>query len=161
MCFHFLQSITFVMSRSYRRPSDYSRASSPRVDRSLSVTEASFQNLGLSETAGAQQLSVPSPYQTPDSRRRRPSTLRSELSPTYFPSQYDPSGYHRTASPTSFQDLQPSTAFRTSLLDPEDYQLFPGTADFGDRASPFSTPLPRSAMGLPKIPNLLWPLLTR
>ena len=149
------------MSRSYRRPSDYSRASSPRVDRSLSVTEASFQNLGLSETAGAQQLSVPSPYHNPDSRRRRPSNLRSELGPTYLPSQYDPSGYHRTASPASFQDLQPASPFRTSLLDPEDYQLFPGTADFGDRASPFSNTLPRSAMGYPKNPNLLRSLLTR
>ena len=147
MCFHFLQSITFVMSRSHRRPSDYSRASSPRVDRSLSVTEASFQNLGLTEPAGAQQLSVPSPFHTPDTRRRRPSNLRSELSPPYLPSQYDSRGYHRTASPTSFQDLQPSSTFGTSLLDPEDYQLFPGTADFSGRASPFTTTLNRSAMG--------------
>ena len=140
-------SITSVMSRSYRRPSDYSRGSSPRTDRSLSVTEASFQNLGLNETAGAQQLSIPSSYNNPDTRRRRPSNLRSELSSAYLPSEYGPSGYHRTASPASFDDLQPSSSFVTSLLEPEDYStLFPGQADFSGRASPFPTTLDRLAI---------------
>ena len=135
------------MSRSHRTPSTYSRGSSPRVDRSLAVTEASFQNLGLNETAGAQQLSVPSPYHSSDRSRRRPSNVHGEPSPSYIPSEYDPTDYHRTASPASFEDLQQPSTYGTSLLDPADYQLFPGTADFSGRVSPFSTNLSRSAMG--------------
>ena len=136
------------MSRSHRSPSNYSRGSSPRVDRTLAVTEASFQNLGLSETAGAQQLAVPSPHQSSDRSRRRPSNVRGDLSPSYLPAEYDPTDYHRTASPASFvEDLHQSSPFGTSLLDPADYQLFPGTADYSGRASPFATNINRSAMG--------------
>lgn len=132
--------------RSHRRPSDYSRGSSPRIDRTLSVTEASFQNLGLSETAGAPQLSVPSPYTS--SSRRRPSALRSELSSDYLTTEYDPSGY-RTTSPASFSNLpQPPSTFEPSLLDPGYDQLFAETTTYSSRASPFATSsLGRTAMG--------------
>jgi len=123
------------MSRSHRRPSEYSRGSSPRLDRTLSVTEASFQNLGLNETAGAHHLSVPSAYDTPSQRHRRPSNLRSELSSNYLPPEYDTGSYYRTASPASF-DLQPS--YGTSILD-EVYQLSPEPSAISARASPFST----------------------
>ncbi len=134
------------MSRSHRRPSEYSRGSSPRIDRTLSVTEASFQNLGLSETAGAPQLSITSPYQL--SSRRRPSALRSELSSDYLTTEYDPSGYHRTASPASYSNLQQgSSTFDSSLLDPDYDQLFAETTNYGSRASPFATSsLGRTAM---------------
>lgn len=135
------------MSRSHRRPSDYSRGSSPCIDRTLSVTEANFQNLGLNETAGAPHLSTSSPYQS--SSRRRPSTLRSELSSDHLTTEYDPSGYHRTTTPTSFSNLQqPSSTFESSLLDPDYDQLFAETTSYGSRASPFATSsLGRTAMG--------------
>ena len=136
------------MSRSHRRPSDYSRGSSPRIDRTLSVTEASFQNLGLSETVGTPLLSISSPYQQP-SGRRRPPAFRGELSSDYLASEYDPSAYQRTASPSSFSNLQPSTSFGSTLLDPDYDQLFAETTSYPGRASPFSTtPLSRPAMGL-------------
>jgi hypothetical protein len=131
------------MSRSHRSPPGYSRGSSPRVDRSLAVTEASFQNLGLSETAGAQQLAVPSSYQSSDRSRRRPSNIRGDLSPSYLQPEYDPD-YHRTASPVPFaEDLHQPSTFGTPLLDPADYQLFPGTADYSGRESPFATNISR------------------
>ncbi len=142
-----ITSIQVIMSRSHGRPSDYSRGSSPRIDRTLSVTEASFQSLGLSETAGTPQLSIPSPYHS--SSRRRPSALRSELSSDYLTTEYDPSGYHRTTSPASFSNLQqPSSTFESSLLDPDYDQLFAETANYSSRTSPFATSsLGRTAMG--------------
>lgn len=145
--FHNIISPSPIMSRPHRRPSDYSRGSSPRIDRSLSVTEASFQNLGLSETAGTPHLSISSPYHQ-SSNRRRPSALRSELSSDYLTTAYDPSGYHRTTSPTSFSNLQSNSTFESSLLDPEYDSLFAETATYSGRASPFSTSsLGRPAMG--------------
>ena len=137
------------MSRSHRRPSDYSRGSSPRIERSLTVTEASFQNLGLSETAGTPQLSIPSPYQQ-SSGRRRPSALSSELSSDYITPGYDPSAYQRTTSPTSFSHLQqPSSSFGTPLLDPDYNEIFGDASSYSGRVSPFetSTTLSRTAMG--------------
>lgn len=135
------------MSRSHRRPSEYSRGSSPRIDRTLSVTEASFQNLGLSETAGAPQLSISSPYQ-PSNRRQR-SAPRSEYSSDYLTSEYDPSGYHRTTSPSSFSNLQqPPSTYEPSLLDPDYDQLFVESANYPSRATPYATSsLDRTAMG--------------
>ncbi|KAF6228150.1 hypothetical protein HO133_007880 [Letharia lupina] len=136
------------MSRSHRRPSDYSRGSSPRIDRNLAVTEASFQNLGLNETAGAQYQSGPSSYLLPDQRSRRPSYPRSELSSGYLQPDYVSSSYTRAASPASFSALENSTSFGTTLLDPSDYQLFSDTGTFSTRASPFSTSvLGRTDMG--------------
>lgn len=134
------------MSRSHRRPSEYSHGSSPRINRTLSVTEASFQNLGLSETAGAPQLSISSPYQSANRRQR--SALRSEYTSDYLPSEYQ-SGYQRTTSPASFSNLQqPPSTYEPSLLDPDYDQLFVGTADYPNRASPFvASPLDRTAMG--------------
>ena len=146
----FITSIIFKkkMSRSHRRPSDYSRGSSPRLDRTLSVTEASFQNLGLNETAGAQYQSAPSSYLLPDQRSRRPSYPRSGLSSGYLQPDYVASSYNRAASPASFSALENSTSFGTNLLDPSDYQLFPETGTFSTRASPFSTSaLGRTDMG--------------
>ena len=133
------------MSRSYRRPSDYSRGNSPRIDRNLSVTEASFQNLGLSETAGAAHLSVPSSYQS--SSRRRPSALRSEVSSDYLTTDYDPSTYRGT-SPVFYANPQPTSAYGSSILESDYDQLFADTTAYNDRASPFSTSsLSRSTMG--------------
>lgn len=133
------------MSRSQRRPSDYSRGSSPRVNRTLSVTEANFQNLALSETAGAPQLSLTSSYQP--SSRRRPSALRSEVSSDYLTTDYDPSSY-RSTSPASYSNLQPSSAYGSSLLETDYDQLFADTASYSGRASPFSTSsVSRTAMG--------------
>ncbi|CAD6573761.1 MAG: hypothetical protein ASARMPREDX12_006231 [Alectoria sarmentosa] len=138
------------MSRSHRRPSDYSRGSSPRIDRTLSVTEASFQNLGLNETAGAQYQSGPSSYLLPDQRSRRPSYPRSGLNSGYLQPDYVSSSYTRAASPASFSALENSTSFGTTLLDPSDYQLFSGTGTFSSRISPFSTgALGRTDMGYP------------
>ena len=136
---HFIISIASKMSRSHRRPSDYSRGSSPHIDRNLSVTEASFQNLGLNETAGAQYQSAPSSYLLPDQQSRRPSYPRSGLSSGYLQPDYVSSSYTRAASPSSFSALENSTSFGTSLLDPSDYQLFSDPATFSSRASPFST----------------------
>lgn len=145
---HFITSITSKMSRSHRRPSDYSRGSSPRIDRTLSVTEASFQNLGLNETAGAQYQSVPTSYLLPDQRSRRPSYPRSGLSSGYLQPDYASSSYTRAASPASFSALDNSTSFGSNLLDPSDYQLFSDTGTFSSRASPFSTSaLGRTDMG--------------
>lgn len=145
---HFITSITFKMSRSHRRPSDYSRGSSPQIDRTLSVTEASFQNLGLNETAGASYQSGPSSYLLPDQRSRRPSYPRSGLSSGYLQPDYVSSSYTRAASPASFSALENSTSFGTTLLDPLDYQLFSETGSYSTRASPFSTSaLGRTDMG--------------
>lgn len=136
------------MSRSHRRPTDYSRGSSPRIDRNLSVTEASFQNLGLNETAGAQYQSGPSSYLLPDQRSRRPSYPRSGLNSGYLQPDYVSSSYTRAASPASFSALENSTSFGTTLLDPSDYQLFSDTGTFSSRISPFSTSaLGRTDMG--------------
>lgn len=141
------------MSRTTRRPSEYSRGSSPQIERTLSVTEASFQNLGLNETAGAHHLSVPSAYNAPSQRHHRPSGLRSEFNSTYLPSEYDTSSYYRTASPTSF-DLQHSSTYDTSILD-EDYQLFPEASHISARASPFATStVSRTAMGYSHVPRI-------
>ena len=125
------------MSRPHRRPSEYSRNSSPRLDRTLSVTEANFQNLGLSETAGNPLLPISSSYQQL-SGRRRPPAFRGELSSDYLAPEYDPSAYQRTASPSSFSNLPPSASFGTPLIDPEYDQLFAETSYTG-RASPFAT----------------------
>lgn len=145
---HFITSIKSKMSRSHHRPSDYSRGSSPRIDRNLSVTEASFQNLGLNETAGAQYQAGPSSYLLPDQRSRRPSYPRSGLSSGYLQPDYVSSSYTRAASPASFSALENSTSFGTTLLDPSDYQLFSETGTFSSRASPFSTSaLGRTDMG--------------
>ena len=145
---HFITSITLKMSRSHRRPSDYSRGSSPHIDRNLSVTEASFQNLGLNETAGAQYQSAPSSYLLPDQRSRRPSYPRSGLSSGYLQPDYASSSYTRAASPASFSALENSTSFGSNLLDPSDYQLFSDTGTFSSRASSFSTSaLGRTDMG--------------
>ena len=145
---HFIASTTLKMSRSHRRPSDYSRGSSPHIDRNLSVTEASFQNLGLNETAGAQYQSAPSSYLLPDQRSRRPSYPRSGLSSGYLQPDYASSSYTRAASPASFSALENSTSFGSNLLDPSDYQLFSDTGTFSSRASPFSTSaLGRTDMG--------------
>ena len=125
------------MSRSsIRRPSDYSRGNSPRIDRNLSVTEASFQNLGLSETAGAPHLLVPSTYQS--SSRRRPSALRSQVSSDYLTTDYAPSTY-RATSPAFYANPQPTSTYGSSLLEPDYDQLFPDTTAYSDRGSPFST----------------------
>ena len=148
MSFLFISSVASIMSRSHRRPSDYSRGSSPRIDRTLSVTEASFQNLGLNETAGAQHLSVPSSYQSTSNRQRRQSYGHSEVSSSYFQPEYDPTSYTRSASPTSYANFQRSTTFGTALLDPQDYQIFPDTSTFSGRASPFAaSALSRTDMG--------------
>ena len=133
------------MSRSHRRPSDYSRGTSPRINRTLSVTEANFQNLGLNETAGAPTISVTPSYQA--STRRRPSALRSEVGSDYLTTDYDPSSY-RSTSPASYSSLQPSSTYGSSLLETDYNQLFADTASYSDRASPFSTSsLGRTAMG--------------
>lgn len=125
------------MSHPHRRPSDYSRGSSPRVERTLSVTEASFQSLGLHETAGAQHLSVPSSYGPPSSRHRRPSYPRGQLDPNFVQPQYE--SYPRNASPASFSSLQPASAFEPPALDHSDFASFPETASFSGRTTPFST----------------------
>ena len=136
------------MSRSHRRPADYSRGSSPHLDRNLSVTEASFQNLGLNETAGAQYPSGPSSYLLPAQPSRRPSYPRSGLNTGYLQPDYASSSYTRTASPASFSALDNSTSFGTNLLDPSDYQFFPDTGSFSSRPTPFSTSaLDRTDMG--------------
>jgi len=135
---------TVIMSRSHRRPPDYSRGNSPRINRTLSVTEASFQNLGLSETVPAPQLSVTSPYQS--SSRRRPSALRSEVDSGYLTTEYDPTSY-RTTSPASYSNLQPNPAYESSLLDTDYDQLFADSSTYSGRASPFPTSsLSRTAM---------------
>ena len=127
------------MSRSHQRPSDYSRVSSPRLDRTLSVTEASFSNLGLSETTGNPLLSISSsPYQQL-SGRRRPPTIRGELSSDYLAPEYDPSAYQRTASPSSFSNLPPSAPFNTAPVDLDYDQLWAEATSYTGRASPFAT----------------------
>lgn len=155
---HFIQSSAIIMSRSHRRPSEYSRGSSPRIDRTLSVTEASFQNLGLNETAGAHHLSIPSAYETPSQRHRRPSGLRSELSSNYLPSEYDTTSFYRTASPVPF-DLQPPSTYDTSILD-EEYPLFPEVSTISTRGSPFSSTISRTAMGYSHVCDVPRPRLT-
>ena len=136
-----------MSSRSQRRPSDYSRGSSPRVNRALSVTEAGFQNLGLSETVAAPQLSITSPYQSSSTSRRRPSTLRSEVSSEYLSAEYDPTSY-RSTSPASYSSLQPSSTYGSSLLETDYDQLFADAGSFSGRVSPFSnTPPVRTTMG--------------
>ena len=133
------------MSRSHRRPSDYSRGSSPRVDRTLSVTEAHFQNLGLSETVTAPQLSIQTSY--PPTVRRRPSTLRGEVSSDYLTPPYDPSSY-RTTSPLAYSTIQPSSTYGSSFAEPDYDQLFADTASYSGRVSPFPAgSLGRTAMG--------------
>ncbi|KAL6714513.1 hypothetical protein ACLMJK_007938 [Lecanora helva] len=134
------------MSRSYRRPSDYSLGNSPRIDRNLAVTEATFQNLGLSETAGTPHLTVPSTYQT--SNRRRPSTVRPEVSSSdYLSPNYDPTTY-RATSPAYYSNPNPSSTFGSSVISSDYDQLFADPTTYPDRASPFSTSsLNRNTMG--------------
>lgn len=122
-----------------RQASSHSRRSSPFGDRSLSVTEATFQDLHLNETAGGQHLSIPPSYQVADPRHRRPSYPRSELSASYLQSGFDPSNYSRNSSSESFINplrTSPAPAFGISDPDPLSFQIDPETASFHAQPNP-------------------------
>lgn len=122
-----------------RQASSHSRGSSPFGDRSLSVTEATFQDLHLNETAGGQHLSIPPTYQVADPRYRRPSYTRSELSASYLQSGFDPSNYSRNSSSESFINplrASPAPAFGISDSDPLNFQIDPETANFHVQTNP-------------------------
>ena len=70
------------MSRSYSHSHDsgHSRGSRRRGSTNLAVTEASFQELQLNETAGTQH---PASYTASGSAYPRPSSRRSELTASY------------------------------------------------------------------------------
>lgn len=129
-CHH---SHSFKMSRP-RQASSHSRGSSPFGDRSLSVTEATFQDLHLNETAGGQHLSIPPSY-----RVERPSYPRSELSASYLQSGFDPSNYSRNSSSESFINplrASPAPTFGISDSDPLNFQIDPETANFHVQPNP-------------------------
>jgi len=111
------------MSR-HQRPSDYSRGRSSRTGRTLSVTEASFQDLRLNETAGSPYLSVPPSYGPSDQRHRRPSYPRDD---PYLEPEQD--------SSPSFPDLQPS--FATSTY-PQAYSFPSEIVSATSRVDPFA-----------------------
>lgn len=122
-----------------RQASSHSRGSSPFGDRSLSVTEATFQDLHLSETAGGQHLSIPPSYQVSDPRYRRPSYPRSELSASYLQSGFDPSNYSRNSSSESFISplrASPAPAFGIPDSDPLSFRIDPETSNFHVQTNP-------------------------
>lgn len=122
-----------------RQASSHSRGSSPFGDRSLSLTEATFQDLHLDETAGGQHLSIPPSYQVADPRYRRPSYPRSELSASYLQSGFDPSNYSRNSSSESFINplrASPAPALGISDSDPLTFQIDPETANFHVQTNP-------------------------
>lgn len=133
------------MSRAHGRPSDYPSGTTPRADRSLSVTEASFQNIRLNENAGAHQSNTGSSYPYSQSRRRT-SHHWGDLSSSYLQPHYDPSSsaYTRRHSPAPYSGLDSSSLYSTSFSDPQDYPYLSESSVTG-RASPYSTEL-RSEM---------------
>lgn len=120
------------MSRS-RLPPSHSRRSSTRGDHNLSVTQATFQDLSLHETAGTQHLALPLAYQNSDPRYRRPSYPQSELGTSYLQSGYDPSSYSRASSSERFinpQRTSPVPTFGISDPDPLSFSIDPDAANF-------------------------------
>ena len=107
------------MSRS--RLSSHSRRNSARGDRNVPVTQPTIPDLGLSETAGSQHLSLPSSYHTSDSPYLRPSYPQTELTASYLESGYDPSSYSRASSLEGFihpRCASPDPTFGISDPDP-------------------------------------------
>ena len=109
------------MSRSYRHPSDYSRGSSPNINRDLAVTEDSFSNLALSQTAGPEPYPS-SPYYSLDQHRRRPSS-RGAYSSSYLLPDSVPS--------SSYTPPDQSTAFEPTFAAPDEYLLPPSRTNMG------------------------------
>lgn len=115
------------------RSPGHSRRSSTRGDHNLSVTQATFQELNLHETAGSHHLSLPAAYQNPDSRYRRPSYPHSELGTSYLQSGYDPSSYSRASSSGRFinpQGTSPVPTFGIPDPDPLNFSIDPDTTTF-------------------------------
>ena len=115
------RSPTFsAMSHSYSQASHHSRGARPRAGSGMSVTEASFQNLGLHETAGTHR-SISS-YRPQDQRSPRSSYCRGDL-----PSNYPPTGYETStlapasASETYIDPQRLSSNYIPSATDPSDY----------------------------------------
>lgn len=124
--------IHLTMSRP-RHASSHSRGHSFLGDRSLSLTEATFQDLRLSETTGSQHLSLPSACQPLDPPYRQLLYPRSELSASYLQPAYEPSNYSRKSSSESFINLlrtSPAPASGTSDPDPAAFPLDPESSNF-------------------------------
>lgn len=125
------------MSHSPRYPSDYSCGSSPGVDRSLSVTEASFHGLHLKKTASAQHLLVPYSHGSPSRISRRHSQPRSSSNSEFLQPDLDLSSY-RTPSPATYPDLSRASTYGATSLDPQDYQPFSEISSFDNRSNPYA-----------------------
>ena len=116
------------MSRSHSSSSRHSRDRRSREDRTLAVTEASFQGLQLGETVGASHLTVPSSYHSSSHTSRRPSP-RADLSAGYVQTGYDPTYSPRPATYGNF----PGSQHTGSAFEPDPSTLFvnPDPFDMG------------------------------
>ncbi|KAL8731693.1 MAG: hypothetical protein Q9181_004228 [Wetmoreana brouardii] len=84
------------MSRSYSYSSNYSRGSRQQQSPNLAVTEASFQDLQLSDT------SYPPSYSTSDRYSSRGSYGQESLGTTYLTPGYDTASFHSNPSSGSY-----------------------------------------------------------
>ena len=117
------------MSRSQSYSSSHSHGGRSRGESSVSVTEASFQNLRVSEPASLQRSPRPSSYRVSDSRDPRSAYNQEDLALQYLQVGYNPSAGASTTSALRSNDpnrLSPSLL----SLDQENLGYIDPTAAF-------------------------------
>ena len=122
------------MSHSYSHAPHHSRGGRPRAGSGVSVTEASFQNLGLHETAGTHRSS--SSYRSQDQRSPRSSYRRGDLQSNYLPTGYDTSSLAPASQSEAYIDPQRLSS-----------NYIPSATDTSDYLNPQSATYARSEMG--------------
>lgn len=124
-----------IMSRSYSHGSSHSRGNRSRADSSISVTQASFQDLGLHETAGTHRSSSSS-YHSHDQRSPRSAYRRDNIPSNYLQTEYNTASYAPAPPSESFIDPQ-----RLST------NYIPPVAEQSDYLTPQSSSYSRANMG--------------
>ena len=113
------------MSRPYS-VSSHSRGGRSRGESNISVTEASFQNLQIHETAGSHHSPVPSTYTPQDPRYPRASHHRGETASSYLQAGFDTSSFGPISPSETYIDPQrlttgftPSSSESLDFLNPQ------------------------------------------
>ena len=118
------------MSRSQSYSSSHSHGGRSRGN-SISVTEAGFQNLRVSQAPSSHRSRGASPYQPPDSRDPRSAYRQEDLTLQYLQAGYNPDPV-LSASPS----LRPGDSSRLSpslaTLDPENLGYIDPTTAFNN-----------------------------
>ena len=93
LAYFLFQYSYLIMSRYYSQASHNSRGSRSRGQSNISVTEASFQNLQLQETAGSHHTSASSTYNPQDPRYSGAAHHRGETASSYLQGGFDTSSF--------------------------------------------------------------------